>query len=321
MTPNREAIIQDKIHLLMEETGCDQGQAELAMTSAGYDLEKAIRTIGTLLRNIVVVRGKFSIPEKNLYGLLILIADVKRRALFRGRAVVSYNPAIFETPLSLDWYDFERRLYTFRLWEGTLQQMTQDLERSMVDRLEKTDGDGFFDDLRPGDESKLRERLNAALENLFSGQRISLETSLQELNLDQFKRLPTAGGGPAPSSGSDLLNEQGQGGSVSLRVDLEENAAGVPASDVQVGDSVFAMITDERDIAQYLSKLLGGRQGEGLKSLPAPVEECRSEGDMLSFQVRLSSGILGLARMKSTDRLRVQKLDSPSWWKKIWNGF
>lgn len=320
MTPNREAILQDKIHLLMEETGCDQGQAELAMTSAGYDLEKAIRTIGTLLRNIVVVRGKFLIPDKNLYGLLILIADVKRRGLFRGRSVVSYNPAIFETPLSLDWYDFERRLYTFRLWEGTLQQVTQDLERSLVDRLEKTESDGFFDDLRSGGDSRMSERLKAVLESLFAGQRISLETSLQELNLDQFKRLPTAEGTPVQSSGSDLLNDLGQGGIVSLRVDLEGNPEGVLASEVRVGDSVYAVITDERDIAQYLSKLLGGRQGDGLKSLPVPVEECRSEDEVISFQVRLSSGILGLAQMKSTDRVRVQKLDSPSWWKKLWTG-
>src|ERR1041384_2732283 len=115
---SKEPVIQDKIHLLMEETGCDQGEAELAMTSAGYDLEKAIRTIGVLLRNIVVVKGKFLLPGKNLYGLIILIADTKRQSLFRIRAVVSYNPALYETPLETDWYDFEKGLYAFRLWEG-----------------------------------------------------------------------------------------------------------------------------------------------------------------------------------------------------------
>ena len=59
-----EPIVQDKIHLLMEETGCDPGEAELALASAGYDLEKAVRTIARLLR-----RPDAEVPAERLRNL------------------------------------------------------------------------------------------------------------------------------------------------------------------------------------------------------------------------------------------------------------
>jgi hypothetical protein len=94
---SEDPVLPDKIQLLMEEASCDRAEAELAMSLVGYDLEKAIRTIGTLLRHIVVVKGKFVEVHQNLHGLLLLIADTRREHFIRARAVVSYNPALFET--------------------------------------------------------------------------------------------------------------------------------------------------------------------------------------------------------------------------------
>ncbi len=148
----------DKIHLLMEETGCDQNQAEIAMALAGYDVEKAIRAIGALLRHIVALKGKFHFPGKNLYGLLIVIADTKRERIARARAVASYNPALFETPLVLEWFEFEKSLYAARLGEGTLQQPSQDLERMLTDALESR-RDAFFAHVAAENEGPLADFL------------------------------------------------------------------------------------------------------------------------------------------------------------------
>jgi hypothetical protein len=312
----KEFVIQDKIHLLMEETGCDQGQAELAITLAGYDLEKAIRTIGTLLRNIVVVKGKFQLPAKNLYGLLILIADTRRERLFRIRAVVSYNPALYETPLNEDWYDFEKGLYAFRLWEGTLQQMTQDLERILVEALKRAPEGKLYDLLREGAAEKLRASFEGALKGFFSSEGLGLEILREELNLDQFRRFKTKEEGLVPDSG-DNASPEPAGESLILNVDLQQASDGVPARDVRVGDSVFVLLTDNRDIAQYLSKLLGGRSERGVKPLVSPVEEIRREGDQISFQVRLSVGILGVAIAQSASLLRVQRRSTDAWWRRL----
>jgi hypothetical protein len=306
----KEPVIQDKIHLLMEETGCDQGQAELAMSSAGYDLEKAIRTIGTLLRNIVVARGKFMAPSQHVYGLFILIADTKRRSLFRIRAVVSYNPALFETPLEEDWYEFERSLYAFRLYEGALQQVTQDMERVLQERLEKSED--LYDVLREGKTEALKERFEKILLAYFSNGPLELRLRCEELNLEEFRRFKREDIPLRPEAAESAGSE-----SLLLNVDLEQGADGIPARDVRVGDSVYVLLTDSRDIAQYLSKLLGGSSERGLKPLSAPVEAARVEDSSVHFQIRLSSGILGQAQVSSATLLRVQKRAPSSWWRRL----
>jgi hypothetical protein len=313
---SKEPIIQDKIHLLMEETGCEQGQAELAMASAGYDLEKAIRTIGVLLRHIVVVKGKFMLPSKNLYGLLILIADTKRQTLFRIRCVVSYNPALYETPLGGDWFDFEKALYAFRLWEGTLQQVTQTLERGFSEQLEKEVGAPCYDMLRQGDENRLRDCFRRIISDHFSGADMDIDLVHQELNLEQFRRFKSHEQDALPNSNGSRTHELGTGENLVLHVDLQQDPDGLPARKISTGDSVCVLLTDDRDIAQYLSKLMGGRSENGLKPLTAPVEGIRRENGTVHFQIRLSVGILGLAEAHHDSLLRVHKRSTPRWWQK-----
>jgi len=311
--PSKEPAGQDKIHLLMEETGCDQGQAELALTSAGYDLERAIRTIATLLRDIVVARAKFLLPEKNIYGLLNLIADTRRRRFHRLRAVVSYNPALYETSLNLDWYEFEKCLYAFRLWEGTLQQITQELEQSLLPRLEREEG--VYDALREDRDGRFRERVAEMLAGFFAGAGVDLVMEREALSLDQYKRL-RARDDVSTLSGAAAPVPVGQGGNLLLDAGLEQDPDGIPAREVKPGDAVRVLLTDERDIAQYLSKLLGGRQGEDLRALTATVEETRREGEAVHFQIRLSAGIMGLAQAHAASLIHVQRARAVGWWRR-----
>ena len=80
--------MQENIRLLMEETGCEVGEAELALELAENDLEKAIKTIGSLLRHIYAVKGKMIFREKNLYGLLLAVINTKTQGILRMSAVV-----------------------------------------------------------------------------------------------------------------------------------------------------------------------------------------------------------------------------------------
>ena len=114
-------MIPDNIALLMAETGCDQAEAELALEMCGYEVELAVKAIPRLLKNIVVLKGKFIAPELNQFGLLLVILNIKTRKLVRSRAVLSYNPAVYAVSLDRDWFEFEKHLYGCRLWEGSLQ--------------------------------------------------------------------------------------------------------------------------------------------------------------------------------------------------------
>jgi hypothetical protein len=297
----------------MEETGCDQGMAELAMAQARYNLEKAIRTIGTLLRNILVVKVKFMAPAKNFYGLLILIADTKRSVLLRIRAVVSYNPALFETPLAQDWDDFEKSLYAFRLWEGTIQQATQDLEHFFAERWGGAERSDLFGYLREEGTEHLLSFFQRGVSGFFTDEGLRMELAREELNWEQFRRLKLK-----EEAAPEEKGDAPPGGGLRLNVDLEQASDGLPARQIKTGDSVFVLLTDGRDIAQYLSKLLGGSGPQGLKALPTPVEEIRAEGDTLQFQVRLSVGILGLAQVQPDSLLKVERRSAASrWWQKL----
>src|SRR5687768_6010354 len=113
--------MQDKIALLMEETGCDRGEAELALEMCGFELEEAVRALPRLLKNIAVVKARFVHPERDRFGLLLAVLNTKSCAVLRARAVVSFNPAVYAASLEKDWFEFEKYLYGCRLWEGSLQ--------------------------------------------------------------------------------------------------------------------------------------------------------------------------------------------------------
>src|SRR5439155_6607012 len=98
----------------MEETGCDQGEAELALEMCGYRVEEAVKTIARLLRNIVVIKGKFMHPDSSQFGLFLIILNIKALDLLRCRAVLSFNPEVYSVGLEKGWFEFEKFLYGCR---------------------------------------------------------------------------------------------------------------------------------------------------------------------------------------------------------------
>ena len=73
--------MQDKIALLMEETGCDRGEAELALELCGFELEAAVKAIPRLLKNILVLKGRFFDPEQPRFAALLAKLDEIIKAL------------------------------------------------------------------------------------------------------------------------------------------------------------------------------------------------------------------------------------------------
>ncbi|MBL8023698.1 MAG: hypothetical protein JNK54_05380 [Elusimicrobia bacterium] len=352
LSVSEDPVLPDKIQLLMEEASCDRAEAELAMSLVGYDLEKAIRTIGTLLRHIVVVKGKFLEVSQNLHGLLLLIADTRREHFIRARAVVSYNPALFETGLTPHWYDFERSIYAARLGEGTLQHVSQDLERSYIERLE-TRRDDFFSALKSPEKRDLPAVLNDGFSASFP-RGVQSEFRPEVIDWNQFRRFPIKGedrgslgaspprgsgagfskGGGSPSEmahdekgkGHDPLSWSepplenrlhGAGETLRIEMELVGDPNGPLASEVREGDRITVMLSDGRDIAHYIAKLFGAMNEKGPRPIDAPVETIQREKGRVRFYVRLSAGILGLAEVPETTPIRVSPREEESWWRRF----
>jgi hypothetical protein len=302
--------MKDKIQLVMEETGCDQEQAKLILESTHNDISKAIRIINSLLKNIVAIKGKFKCENINIYGLFFLISDIRQKTLLRAGALVTYNPAVYESDLGLHWYDFEKQLYALRLGEGSIQNLTQNLQHNLEISLTGEEDKDFFHYLRNLDTREIETVLLSEIKNVTGDENVVFNTAMEQLNLAQFKELKK-------EAEDDLSEpyyekEKEKDSTITLKVELVlDSSRGTPSKTLHKGDVVLAKIVDLRDIAQYLSKLLGGKQQDEIIPLPVPVDNVEIKDDRVIIKTRFSPGIMGKDIMAPEDKVQLVKAKNP----------
>ena len=314
--------MKDKIELLMEETGCDRGEAELALEMYGYEVEEAVRQIPRLLRDICALKGKFVLPEANQHGLVLVVLNLKSRKVLRARAVMSYDPAVCAIGLEEEWFAFEKHLYGCRLWDGSLPSESLEVEQRLIAHFRAAPPE-IFDRLREMASADAAELLAAPLRGHFLDPRLSLRLKKDILDLGQFQSLRKA---PAPAARRDKPAPRTPPEDLLvLKIALEEDPEGVPASELRAGDLVSARIVDGRDIAQYLARLFGGLTAQGPMPIEAPVEAIESvEGGVL-VRARFAVGVAGDEIVPGDRRLRASRggghgRGDGSWWRRFFKG-
>lgn len=320
--------MKDKIALLMQETGCAQGEAELALELCGYEVEKAVAAIPRLFQNIAVLKGKLRDDGETLYGLLLVILNLRDRSLMRARAVVSYNPAVYTADIEQGWFEFEKHLYACRLWDGSLQGLSQDLEKLLVAYFASQDSSAFFAETKAA-ESRASQFLHDVLSQCFTPGRLSLVLRRDLLDMGQFQRIGTDSRRPHRGR----ARRPGPEGTLVLKIALEPQPDGLPAGELRAGDLVYAMITDTRDVAQYLARLFGPQDSgsllvpvEAVETVPALESrpggaEARPGLPAIGVRVRFSLGVCGDVNLPPDIRLKVVRRAAPtSWWRKIFPG-
>ncbi|MCL1972355.1 MAG: hypothetical protein FWG57_05125 [Endomicrobia bacterium] len=295
--------MKDNVLLLMEETGCEQGEAELALILSDNDLEKAITKIGILLKFITAFKIKLIFPQDNIYGLMHIAVNMKTAEILRFSMVASHNPSVYENSASMDWFSFEKAVYSCRLDTGAMEDYTQNIEEKLKEHISK--------------ELKLRplissEEISKIIKLFFSPTTVNTEIVSEELTLTQFKKLPDYDKNKNETSftGYDL-------GFVRLDVEILEDLNGKPAGRLSEGDTVLSMITDERDIAHYLAHLIGGRKDGNMIPLPAMVKKITAKNDDFEIYLHYAPSITGVAKIKSETLLKVLESKNRPWWRKI----
>ncbi|MDH5661865.1 MAG: hypothetical protein OEY92_02595 [Elusimicrobiota bacterium] len=304
----------ENVKILMEETGCDEGQAELALHSTGNNLEKAIKSINLLLKYIVVLKGKFMCNQTNVYGQFIVISHLHQKRVVRLGAIVTYDPAIYQGALDCKWRDFEKRLYADRLSEGCAHELIQKLEQNLNWQIASDYRKSFFQNLKDRNYEETTGILESIISKSLEDAKLKVEMDVEELNLSQFKfpQEPTilAEGGVKSS-----LNEAGESvnrkeSTIVLNTELvtDVSSSSVEIEKLRKNDLILVKILDSRDIAQYLSRLLGGCKGEEVVPLSTIVEGVREQGKQWAVRTRFSPGILGEALVEK--RATVRRLKS-----------
>jgi len=291
------------IKLLIEETGCDENEAMLALSAAGGDIEKAITDIGFILRHITVFKIKLILAQKNIYGLASIAVNTKTNEILRFSGVFSRDPATYEISYDTDWFSFEKKIFSERLKSGALENFTHDFEENF-----KLYAEQALTELR----SSEADDIKIVVKSFFHPEQAEVKVEAEELNLTQFKKLPDFNihKNEFTHTGYDL-------GFIKLEVELMEDDKGKPASHIIEGDTVLSLITDKRDIAHYLAHLLGGAKDGIMTPMPAIIKKIVAKDRDLEVYVHYAHSITGVAKIDSFAKLKVIENAGKPWWKKI----
>ncbi len=308
----------DKVALLVEETGCDRAEAELALEMCSYVVEEAVKAIPRLLKNIVILKGKLRHPDGHLFGLLLVILNAKSRTVLRVRAVLSYNPAVCAVSLEKDWFEFEKFLYGCRLSEGSLPTESLEIEQAILGHLRSASGTGIFDAQTSGADA-VEAELCEVLKRLLRSSGLELRIKKDIVDMGQFHSLRPASAAEGDRPGPDAPRPAEL---LVLKAALEEAPDGMEAGELHAGDLVALRIVDPRDIAQYLSKLFGGYSEKGPVPIMALVEAVEAAGEgRLLLRVRFSAGVCGDAPIAASSRVRARRGPITekrlSWWERF----
>jgi len=299
--------IDEKILILIEETGCQKKEAELALQLSNYNVESAIYTIRSMLKDIAVIKGKFIVQEQNLYGVFIIIVNKRNENIIRIRSVVSYDPHIYETNINSDWYDVEKIIYFYRLQKGVIQTVVYETDKYFNTVINKN-----IKKLLDVIEEKNIDRIGEILfENFLFGGDCSYKINTQELNLIEYQHGKMTINQPQDEK---LISEL-PSNKVFLQTKLIEDKKGKRVSKLSKGNIVFAQITDTRDIAKYLLKLLGTKED---LYLSLPVDNIiKTDKNEIEIHLFLGSNIVGVSKMHPNVHIKMVKEDRQNWLKKL----
>ena len=147
----------------------------------------------------------------------------------------------------------------------------------------------------------------------FPVENVKLEINAEEINLAQYQQ----------SDGSDTMAakpDQRRGAvdteskRLVIEAELAEDPGGKKAKHLLRDEVVMAQIIDNREIARYLSKLLGEKDTE---YMPVRVEEVEPGSNETVVRLHFSPGIAGYAKIKPQSRVKIIKEIQKPIWKKI----
>jgi len=283
-----------------------------------------MRNISRDIKPIGVIKCRYRCESVSIYGLLLLIFNSRSRKMLRYAAVAGCNPSIYETEIDLQWFAFEKELYSRRLRDGSLREITQRIEQSVLLRVQEQDIDNFYRGWEEADIAGLSEVIKTQLEEVVKydtgeNHEVFVEIEAQTLNQRQFRYLTDAEK-IMDEFKLHLEEEQAYSSLVALDIELErgkEHGPLIRVEDIEAGDMVYTRIVDTRDIGVYLSYLLGARKDEEVFPLSASVEDVKDTDEGVEVIVRYGPAIVGRAiedPKKKVGIIRNPVARSYGWW-------
>jgi len=299
---------KDLIGKLIDETGCDEVLAAMLLKFTGNDIEGAKRIIEAVPKDIFAIKAKFITQITGYYGSVFFCYDEKERKIKRIMIVIGDDKEIGKFDLSQDWREFEQKLYQYarekKVDAAKIEQLKKLINSNeFIERLS-----GIIKVNKPVNKETLNNMLLDELYNIFADTNIALKFEIDmtdafalnkslsniNFNLEDSEKLDSE------KSNEESAKRRNQS-LIVLRVDpVLSPIRGIPMKELEFGDEIQVRITDERDIADYLAKLLGGKVDSIRIPIYAKIVEIKDlEGDNSGVIVQFGPGIMGMFKIPS----------------------
>ncbi len=294
-------ITAEKIKALMDDTGCEESEAKTALELAEGNFNKAISYVGAMLKYITAYKAKIILKNDNIFGLIHIITNNKNLDLLRFSVVMTFNPIVYEQNIDVDWFSFEKQIYSYRWVEGVIENYTNTIDKDLKEFV--------VSNLKSNKIISCKD-MKTVLETYFAENDVQIEIVAEELTLRDFRKLPKYFPDNIPKE--TISSEYSS--VIELEAIIFEDSAGKKVENLALGDKVLAKIIDTRDIAHYIGHLIGAKKEQAMIPIPAEVQSVEEIGNEYIVCLKYSDLIFGISHVDRGRTLKVLETKDTTTW-------
>ena len=323
--------LDSKVKELMYSSGADEKLSTLLVEFTGGDVEGARKIVEAMPKNYIAIKIRYMAHKTHYYGVILMVADIKQKIFENIFLVVDRKTSASQIDSTLKYEEFKGKIIHYIREQDPDMDMTGRLREAIEkdDFREKvflrlTKDDKF-------DTEQLKVVFVELIYRIMTEQNCALKIETEGVDLfrihkSNYKYHVKKDGienkaNIDKTNETEPLKEEIHIRNISLVLLKIESVlspvTGIPANELQVGDEILVKIIDERDIGDYLAKLLSGKkQGEPVP-IPAAITEInkQEETENLMVMVQFGPGIAGKMIIPpevkiETSEYKEAKLDS-----------
>jgi len=299
---------------LTQDTGCDEELASLLLKFTSGDQEGAKRILKSVPKDIYILKVKFITAVSGYYGTLFICYDEKEGIIKRYIAIVTDDQEIGKIDIAKGWREFEEELYYFLRNKVIDADRVEQLDKLVNSKEFVTKIANIFQAGKTVKNDKIHNFINGELFNVFTDTNIAVKFDVELTDAFELNKGQVSGVEEAEEVAeiedvgmNEAQREKNRAGLVKdqslivLKVEpVLSPVKGTEIKSLEFGDEVQVRITDERDIAEYLAELLGGKSQDVRVPVSTKIVEIQElDDEYVGVLTQFGPGIMGMFRVLS----------------------
>ncbi len=296
-------MAKSSLQQLIDETGVDPKLAKSLLIFTGGDIEGAKKIISSFEKNIGCLIVKFALNSIKAYGLVILMLNLNQNKIEKSYLTISDNSQLMAIDLLKDIKEIKQLI--------NVTEITSDFKFILAGIEEKINNVKYLEKLYTILKISNQDHLSESIINFFSTilNEITTEVNIvvkyryQMIDPFEMGKIITDSSNENYEENAEEEKREQQKDNVSNNqisfIELEcepiySPIKGLDVSILQEGDYLKVRISDDRDIAQYLAKLLLNIEPQNANSINAKIVSIENlYENLIKIIVEFGPGILG----------------------------